>query len=150
MKYKQVLCDESLLNRLMKEYLVHIEIEDKDQSHMLVFRSTALAILFLAIDDFRNTLSSVHGSDPSILNDTESALQSLSTNFARQVTTVDEGDQSDEEKETTTKAKYKGPKQELDHNEVEDEPAATTPKRSEPALKISFPGAEYVSTNKFE
>ena len=78
------------LNHLIKRYLVHIEIEDKDQSHMLVFRSTDLVILFLPMNDFRNTLSTVHGSDLWTLTDTEAALQSLSTSFARQVTTVDE------------------------------------------------------------
>lgn len=45
--------------------------------------------------------------------------------------------------------KLRGTKQELDHDENEDEPIATTPKRSEPALKISYSGAEYVRTMKF-
>ena len=101
----------------MKEYLVHIEIEDKNSSHTLVFRSTTLTNLFLAIDDFRNTLSNV--SDRSILNDTESALQSLTTNFESQFSLVDEDDQMDE-----------------------DGASATVPKRTEPLLKISYPGAE--------
>lgn len=100
----------------MKEYLVHIEIEDKNNSHTLVFRSTTLTNLFLAIDDFRNTLS--NGLDPSILNDTESALQSLTTNFESQFSLVDEDDDEDE-----------------------DGASATVPKRTEPPLKIAYPGA---------
>ena len=102
----------------MKEYLVHIEIEDKDHSHNLIFRSSALAVLFLAIDDERNAISNVDVSDSSTTTDAQWTLQSMTNDFDRQLTTVDEQDQLNEPEE------------------------ASSIIRQEPLLKISYPGAE--------
>jgi hypothetical protein len=105
----------------MKEYLVHIETKDKDNSHEIIFRSSTLTVLFLAIDDFRKAISNAHVSDTSIITDAQSILESLSTNFESQLTTVDEQDQYDEQQE---------------------ENSSTSRARQEPRLKIAFPGAE--------
>lgn len=125
--------DEVLLNRLMKEYLVHIEIEEKDHSHTLVFRSTTLTNLFLAIDDFRNSLLNV--SDQSFLNDTASALQSLTTNFEIQLSLEDDNEEKTVPRRTQQHA-------DDDEEEEDDGTTATVPKRSEPPLKIAYPGAK--------
>lgn len=127
-KYKDVLCDNELLNRLMKEYLVHIEIKDEDNSHQVIFHSSSLTVLFLAIDDFRKVISNVVvlnkpsvEDTKSLMDDAASALASLSTNFERQLTTVDEQDQFDES---------------------EDSGLSSFTALEEPRLKIAFPGAE--------
>ncbi|CAF3627836.1 unnamed protein product [Rotaria socialis] len=129
--YKQVLCDNELLNRLMKEYLVHIEIEDKAQSHMLVFHSTTLTVLFLAIDDFRKAISNVLVSDESIITETETALESLTNNFEQHFTTVDEQDRRNEEI-----------RQDNNDNQQQKQSGFPSYSRQEPQLKIPFPGAE--------
>jgi len=129
-EYRHILCDSQLLNRLMKEYLVHIEMNDNDKSHKLIFHSSTLTVLFLALDDFRKAISSYQGSDTSLLQDTQSLLRSLSVNFESQVTTVDEKDQFNDE--ASASPTMKNPE---DDNE-------------EPKLKIAFPGAELVPIEK--
>lgn len=124
----------------MKEYLVHIEIEDKDNSHTLIFRSSALAVLFLAIDDFRNTISNIQVSDKSMVTDAQSILQSLSTNFERQLTTVEEQDQLNEgEASSIMKNRVK---KEIDDEQKEEDEYFAARGRQGPQLKIAFPGAE--------
>jgi DNA-binding transcriptional regulator GbsR (MarR family) len=123
----------------MKEYLVDIEIEDKDNSHEFIFRSSTLTVLFLAMDDFRKAITNVYGSDTSLITDTKSMLKSISNNFERQLTTVDEQDQVNEEEKalpTTNKDN------EDDDDEQQDDNPSTLRGRNEPALKISFPGAQ--------
>ncbi|UJR24912.1 hypothetical protein I4U23_006276 [Adineta vaga] len=117
---KQPYCDDYLLNRLMKEYLVHIEVENKDNSHKLTFRSSLLTVLFLAIDDFRKTMSNMFVSDKSAEIDAQSVLNSLTTNFESQLMVVDQQDQLDEQEEAL----------------------ATLPTRQVPKLTTSYPGAE--------
>lgn len=130
-------CDETLLNRLMKEYLVHIEVEDKDNSQKLTFRSSSLTVLFLAMDDFRKTMWGDRVSDDSTLEDVQSALNSLTTKFERELTTVEERDQLDEEAD---KAKN-GAADEV-HDDGDDDDAYSAQRaRREPPLRIAHPGA---------
>jgi hypothetical protein len=115
----------------MKEYLVHIEIEDKDQSHTLIFHSSTLTVLFLAIDDFRKAISNVHVSDPSMINDTNQALGSISTKFEIEFTTVDEEDRLEEEEKNND-----------DEDEQQEENSVASRIREPPAIKTAIPGAE--------
>ncbi|CAF1034196.1 unnamed protein product [Adineta ricciae] len=143
---KQAYCDEHLLNRLMKEYLVHIEIEDKDNAHRLTFRSSSLTVLFLAIDDFRKTMSNTLASDKSADIDAESVLQSLTTNLESQLMVVDQQDQLDEqEKASSTRKTHQGKNSTPGDDDDEEASAAALRARQEPQLKILYPGAE-VST----
>lgn len=126
----------------MKEYLVHIEIEDKDKSHELIFRSSTLTVLFLAIDDFRKAISNIHVSDTSIIKDAQSILESLSTNFERQLTTVNAQDQYDEEEKASPTMKTKQIKKDNEDDEQQEENFFASHARQGPQLKIAFPGAE--------
>jgi len=117
----------------MKEYLVHIEIEDKDKSHELIFRSSTLTVLFLAIDDFRKATS--------IVTDAESILESLSKNFESEFTTVDDKDQFDEEDKSSPTTNNKQTTNDNDDNEHEEDQFFPSRVRQDPQLKISFPGA---------
>ena len=93
----------------MKEYLVHIEVEDKDNVHRLTFRSSSLTVLFLAIDDFRKIMSNTLASDKSADIDAQSVLQSLTTNLESQLMVVDQQDQLDEqEKASSTGRTHQG------------------------------------------
>ena len=122
----------------MKEYLVHIEIDDKDQTHKLIFRSSTLAVAFMAIDDFLKAVSTVVGSDRSIIMNTQSVLDSLSSNFERQLITVDEQDQFDEQEEVSSKIKSQT--MENNNNEQQSELLSSLA-RQEPQLKVTYPGA---------
>lgn len=113
----------------MKEYLVHIEIEDKSNSHELKFYSTTLTVLFLAIDDFRKAISNVHAYNTSMVTDAQSILESLSNNFESQLSTVDELDQYNEQIKK-------------DDNDEDEEQISNSGIRQEPPLKIDFPGAK--------
>ena len=126
----------------MKEYLVHIEIEDKDQSHSLIFRSSTLTVLYLAIDDFRKAISNVHVPDRSTMNNVQWALTNLTENFERQLTTVEEKDQFDEEEKASQSVKNRKMKKDNEDDEEDEEPVFQPAGRPEPALKISYPGAE--------
>ncbi len=125
----------------MKEYLVHIEIEDKDKSHELIFRSSTLTVLFLAIDDFRKAISNIHVSDTSIITDAQSILESLSTNFERQLTTVNAQDQYDEEEKASPTMKKNQITKDNDDDEEREENFFASRGRQDPQLKITFPGA---------
>jgi hypothetical protein len=125
----------------MKEYLVHIEIEDKDNSHKLIFRSSTLTVLFLAIDDFRKAISNVLASDTSIMIDAQTVLETMSNNFERQLTTVDEQDQFDEQqKASPIMQNFKAQKDNVNDEQQEENSFARG--IQEPQLKIAFPGAE--------
>ncbi|CAF1457543.1 unnamed protein product [Adineta steineri] len=137
---KQILCDDHLLNRLMKEYLVHIEIEDKDYSHKLIFRSSKLTVLYLAIDDFQKTISNEYESDTSTIIAAQSLLKSMSTNFESQLQTVDEQDQFDEQEKASPTIKSQINKNDNSNND--DENLLPYRERQEPPLTIPFPGAE--------
>jgi len=125
----------------MKEYLVHIEIEDKDKSHELIFRSSTLTVLFLAIDDFRKAISNIHVSDTSIITDAQSILESLSTNFERQLTTVNAQDQYDEEEKASPTMKKNQITKDNDDDEEREQNFFASRGRQDPQLKITFPGA---------
>lgn len=143
MNNKQAYCDEYLLNRLMKEYLVHIEVEDRDNVHRLTFRSSSLTVLFLAIDDFRKTISNTLVSDTSAEIDAQSVLQSLTTNMESQLMVVDQQDQLDEqEKATSTRKIRQGTSSTPGDDDDEETAAAAARARQEPQLKILYPGAE--------
>jgi hypothetical protein len=131
LEYKQILCDDELINRLMKEYLVHIEIEDKDQSHTLIFHSSTLTVLFLAIDDFRKAISNVHVSDTSMINNTKGVLENLSKKFESQMTIVNEKDQLDEQE-----------KDNEDDDEQQDKDSFVSRIREPPPIKIDIPNAK--------
>lgn len=124
----------------MKEYLVHIEIEDKPNSHELIFHSSTLTVLFLAIDDFRKAISNVQVYNTKIITDAQSILESLSNNFESQLTTVDEQDQHDEE--IKNKQTKKDNNNDDDEEEQQEKQAFVSHRRQEPQLKIAFPGAE--------
>ena len=128
----------------MKEYLVHIEIEDKETSHKLIFRSSTLTVLFLAIDDFRKTISNIPASDTSMITDTQDVLRTLSNNFESQWKTVDEQDRMDEQQQTAspTMKERKTKKDEEDDEQQRDESGYANRVGKEPRLKISYPGAE--------
>jgi hypothetical protein len=125
----------------MKEYLVHIEIEDKDQLHTLKFHSSTLTVLFLAIDDFRKAISNVHVADTSMMHDTQGILESLSENFQRQKTVVEEQDQSDEDdKDLSTMENIKIKDNEDD--ELQEENSLAYRPTQEPSYKTTIPGAK--------
>jgi len=126
----------------MKEYLVHIEIEDKDNSHKLIFRSSTLTVLFLAIDDFRKAITNVRVSDTSTIIDAQSVLESLSVNFESQLTTVDEQDQFDEQEKASPTMKNRQMQNDDNDDEQQEEQFFASRGRQEPQLKISYPGAE--------
>lgn len=133
----------------MKEYLVHIEIKDNAESHVLTFHSSTLTVLFLAIDDFRKAISNVLMSDKSIIKDTQLALTSISDNFQRQLTTVDEQDRLNEQGEQLPVMKGSNIKKEINNNnedddddELQEENFLSSPIKQEPQLKIAYPGAE--------
>jgi hypothetical protein len=126
----------------MKEYLVHIEIEDKDDPPKLIFRSSTLTVLFLAIDDFRKVISNFPASDRSIIIDAQSVLESLSNNFESLLTTVDEQDQFDEQQKASPFMKNVKVKKDNDNDEQQEEGFAALRGRQDPQLKIAFPGAE--------
>ncbi len=131
----------------MKEYLVHIEIEDKDNSHKLIFRSSTLTVLFLAIDDFRKAISNVLASDTSIMIDAQTVLETMSNNFERQLTTVDEQDQFDEQqKASPIMQNFKAQKDNVNDEQQEENSFARG--IQEPQLKIAFPGAEWVHSKQ--
>lgn len=128
----------------MKEYLVHIEIEDTNDLHKLIFHSSLLTVLFLAIDDFRKVICNVHESDDFIIAKTRTALQDLSENFEHQLSIVDEQDQLDEQEKTLPIVQNKKSAKDNSDDEQQDESNLYSRRRAEPNLKIPFPGAELV------
>ena len=123
----------------MNEYLVHIENEDKDDSQNLVFRSSRLVNLYLAIDSFCQAISANPVSDPSMIADARSVLRSLSNIFEREVSVVDEQDQFDEQEKDASGGKTRSVN---DDREQADRDSFSARGRQEPQLKIAYPGAE--------
>lgn len=127
----------------MNEYLVHIENEVKDDSHNLIFRSSRLVNLYLAIDSFCQAISANPVSDPSMIADARSVLRSLSNIFEREVSVVDEQDQFDEqERDASFSASGGKTRSGNDDREQADRDSFFARGRQEPQLKIAYPGAE--------
>lgn len=122
----------------MREYVVHIDVQEKDQSHEIIFHSLSLTVLYLAIDDFVKSSSELDQSQSPMVTDAKSVLQSLSKKFESELSIVNEQDQIDEEEKVSSSTRKSS--QKTDEDEMES--AAVHRTRKEPSLKIAYPGAE--------
>lgn len=123
---------EDLINRLMKEYLVHIDLETDDHSYQINFHSLTLTVLYLAIDNFDKYISTHEYNDPTILDGTRRELANLSDLYERELSIINEQDPITKEESAQ------------DNTDVvqDDSDEEVFTGRQDPPLTIDFPGAK--------
>ncbi|CAF0784878.1 unnamed protein product [Didymodactylos carnosus] len=154
-KHSEILCDKELLNRLMTEYVVHIECDNI--KHELLFQSSTLPLLYMAVNAF-------HETNKSLLSDKDTDIDNILVNLAKQfdnelsasaakgslVCSNDQQDDNEEEEEEEEE-------DEEDQTQIIRSPGAGVQQRDDknykpkqPKLKTHIPGAAEPYTVGFE
>lgn len=125
-KTKSILSDDEVLNRLMKEFVVHIDVREETHCYRISLQSSDVMTLYLAMDELQQFVST-NVVDPSMSRQVSSELMNLSAAFERELSIVDEKNSIGDEQRTSND-------EEVDQQKFRA--------RCEPSLTTALPGAE--------
>ena len=130
----------------MREYVVHIDVECSDQLDKIIFHSLTLTVLYLAIDDFVKSTSSVGQPNSVMFEDAQSVLRSLSLTFEQEWVDFDQDDLYLSNKSGLDNAQPISMRKDDNPSDMDFQayPSSriTTSENLGPPLKTPFPGAE--------